>query len=402
MRKVTYKLYPNKTQDTLMMDLLIHHQQLYNWALKDRIETYQQFSYGLTFSDQCAINTLWRNRRKQYGLLNTNAQSEQVTLKRVALAFEGFFRRLKANKGKAGFPRFKSVDRYKGWGYKAYGDGWKLHLNPKKHGVVYLADVGMVKIRGQARNENGTPKTCEVIKKADGWYLSVTFDYPYIDRTSGKQAFGLDWGVEYYMSAVSDNGDTHQIENPRFIKTNQEKLTALQRDLSLVQTGNDDWYQLKSRIARLHRKISQQRLNHVHQTTAQLVKEAGLLAIEQINVSNMTRSAKGTIEKPGKRVKQKSGLNRAILDTSPSHTYKILQYKAAEAGIEFVEVPSRKVKPSQTCPSCGQQIKKTLGDRVHSCDCGVELPRDIASAMVNLNWALFGNSVCAGNPHQVR
>ena len=102
-RKVTYRLYPSVSQEESMMDLFVHHHQLYNWALRDRIETYRDYDYGLNFSEQCKINTLWRNNRKAHGIFNTNAQSEQVTLKRVALAFDGFFRRLKKSDKRRGF-----------------------------------------------------------------------------------------------------------------------------------------------------------------------------------------------------------------------------------------------------------------------------------------------------------
>lgn len=115
------------SQEESRMNLFVHHHQLYNWALPDRIETYREYDYGLNFSEQCKVNTLWRNERKAHGIFNANAQSEQVTLKRVALAFDGFFRRLKKGSGKAGSPRFKPSQRFKGWGYKSHGDGWKLH-----------------------------------------------------------------------------------------------------------------------------------------------------------------------------------------------------------------------------------------------------------------------------------
>src|SRR5690606_18087294 len=150
-RKCTYQLYPSATQESELFALLMHHQQLYNWALKDRKETYEKWNYGLTFKDQCQINTLYRRRRAEHGLPNANAQSEQSTLKRVDLAFQGFFRRVQ-RKQKPGYPRFKSLERYPGWGYNAHGDGWKLFLNKNsdgqiKHGKVRLSGVGMIKLR---------------------------------------------------------------------------------------------------------------------------------------------------------------------------------------------------------------------------------------------------------------
>lgn len=393
-RKVTYKLKPSVSQEESLMNLFVHHHQLYNWALRDRIETYRNSDYGLSFSEQCKINTLWRNNRKAHGIFNANAQSEQVTLKRVALAFDGFFRRLKKGDKKVGFPRFKPFQRFKGWGYKAHGDGWKLHLKEKKHGAVYLADVGIVKMRGKARNDGGKPKNAEIIHKNGEWFISVSMEYDSIERQCGTKAIGLDWGVSHYFSTIDQDGNFEQVENPRYLRNSKERLTSLQRDLALAKKGTRTQRKLKHQIAKLHQKIARQRLDFTHKETAKLVEVAALIATEKLTVKNMTRSAKGTVEKNGKMVKQKAGLNREILNTAPSMTLNLLRYKAEEASSEFVEVPTKQVKPSQTCPDCGAKKKKTLAERWHSCDCGCEKPRDVASAQVNLNWAL---GIQAGN-----
>lgn len=380
-------MYPSLTQEVSMEGLRIHHQQLYCWALKDRIETYREFGYGLTFSDQCKINTQYRQRRSAHGIFNANAQSEQVTLKRVELAFDGFFRRLKEN-GKAGFPRLKKFERFKGWGYKSHGDGWKLSLNPKKHGAVYLADVGIVKIRGKARNAGGVPKTAEIIKRQDVWYLSVSFEYSSIQRESGDRAVALDWGLEYYATLVDDAGTVEQIENPRYLSKSQERLAELQRQFALCNKRSREWNYLKGCISHLHRKIATQRKNFIHQKTSQIISNSAILAFEELNTKNMTRSAKGTIESPGKQVKQKSGLNRSILDASPAAFYANLRYKAEDAGVLLEVAPTRKLKPSQTCPKCGRVKKKPLSERTHFCGCGYSAPRDVASVQVVLNWVL--------------
>ncbi|OOF29854.1 transposase, partial [Salinivibrio costicola subsp. alcaliphilus] len=78
-----------------------------------------------------------------------------------------------------------------------------------------------------------------------------------------------------------------------------------------------------------------------HKETAKLVKVAALIATEKLTVKNMTSTAKGTVEKHGKNVKQKAGLNREILNTAPAMTLNLLSYKAEEAGSEYVEVPTK-------------------------------------------------------------
>jgi putative transposase len=97
----------------------------------------------------------------------------------------------------------------------------------------------------------------------------------------------------------------------------------------------------------------------------------------------MTRKAK-----KGKRKKQKAGLNKSILDVGMGMLRPAIQYKVTEAGGVFVEVPTRTVKPSQTCPNCGHQRKKTLDERIHHCElCGFTMDRDLAAALVMLLWS---------------
>ena len=98
----------------------------------------------------------------------------------------------------------------------------------------------------------------------------------------------------------------------------------------------------------------------------------------------MTKKAK----KGSKRKKQKTGLNRSILDVGIGNLKSLIKYKVTEAGGFYVKVPTRKVKPSQTCPNCGHQKKKTLAQRVHHCEnCGYKCDRDVAAAMVMLDYA---------------
>jgi putative transposase len=109
------------------------------------------------------------------------------------------------------------------------------------------------------------------------------------------------------------------------------------------------------------------------------------VATEELNLKGMTRKAK----KGSKRKAQKTGLNRSMLDVGIGNLIKALEYKLTEAGGFLVMVPTKKVKPSQTCPDCGHQRKKDLSERIHQCsECGAIYDRDVAASMVMLSWAL--------------
>lgn len=381
-RKVTYRLYPRPAQFEALKAILRAHHQLYNAALQQRIEAWKRQRKCLGFADQC--KELTELRRVDPDFRAVNAQSSQVTLKRIDLGFRHFFRRVRQGQT-PGFPRFKSLKRFRGWGYKDHGDGWRLHPGPEgKNGRLRLSGVGLLPIRGRTRTE-GTPKTMEIVHRDGRWYASVTIECE-PTREHGSNPLGIDWGLEAF--ATLSTGE--RIENPRFARTDGERIKSLQREVSRKKRGSKNRRKAARKLARAHERVANRRLNFLHQQSAAIIVLAALVATEKLETAKMTHTARGTIEAPGKNVRQKAGLNRSILDGAPAAFLAMLRYKAEEAGIAFVEVPTRKVKPSQTCPRCGKVEKKTLAQRIHTCSCGLVLGRDHASAQVCLNFALYG------------
>lgn len=118
---------------------------------------------------------------------------------------------------------------------------------------------------------------------------------------------------------------------------------------------------------------------------SEIVSSNSFVATEQLNLKNLTRKAK----KGSKRKAQKTGLNRNLLDVGIGNLKSLIKYKVTEVGGIYIEIPTRKVAPSQTCPGCGVRRKKDLSERFHICDCGIQQPldRDVAAAMVMLNYA---------------
>jgi putative transposase len=375
-RKVTYRLYPNSKQAERLEEMLALHQRVYNAALEDRIRFYREDKKSISFADQCKILTQWRHSYDE--LADLNAQSLQVTLKRLDLAFQAFFRRVKAG-DTPGFPRFKSLQRYTGWGYKSHGDGWRLFPGEKKgkHGQLRLSGIGMINMRGKARTL-GEPKTCEILHKSGKWHASVTLAcHP--ERVSGTKAIGLDWGIEKFLTTHDSFDATKQIENPRYVKSSLKQLKLLQQSVS--RKINKQSHRRKKAIkslSKLHSQLANRRKDFHHQEAAKLVKENGLIAVETLSIKNMTKSG-------GSR---KKGLNREIQSTAPAQFHQLLKSKAEEAGIIWIEIPTRIVKPSQTCYKCKTQKKKTLSERWHSCPCGASCHRDENSARVVLDYAL--------------
>ena len=388
-RKVTYRIYPSTKQANKMVEIMRLHQRLYNAALEQRVDAYRRCGKSLNYYDQAKELTQLRAEFPEYGALN--AQSEQVTLRRLEKAFQAFFRRVKAGEAAPGFPRFKAFDRFKGWGYAAHGDGWKFKPNADfVHATLHLSGVGNLQARGRPRfidqvkssRSPGQPKTVEIIRKSSGkWFASITFATLRPHRASGTAAVGIDWGTATFVTIVAEDHAQYLIENPRHFRKYDCQLKRAQRQLSRKKRGSKNRAKAKLKLVSCHERLANQRDDFLHKTSARIVRESRLVATESLNIKAMTAHGGA----------YKKGLNRSILDTSPGKFFALLEFKAADAGIPYIEIPTRKVKPSQSCSGCGVVQKKALSERVHACACcGLRLDRDVNAARVILNYALTG------------
>ena len=244
----------------------------------------------------------------------------------------------------------------------------------------------------------GEVKTCEIQRKAGRWYASLSIACA-PKRRCGTAAIGHDWGVQTFATIAHEDGTFQHVENPRFFTKHEASVTRAQRNLDSVTikdalgrprtTKDPKRLAAKLALGRAKGRESNARKDFLHQTSAKIVGQTAIFATEKLHVSNLTRSAKGTAEKPGKNVSQKAGLNREILATAPAAFLSMMRYKAEEAGSLFVETPTRTLKPSQRCSDCGRlpKVRKTLADRQHVCECGCVLTRDQNGARNNLVWA---------------
>src|SRR6202051_2684483 len=142
---------------------------------------------------------------------------------------------------------------------------------------------------------------------------------------------------------------------------------------------------LGKQVANVHERLGHFGREFLHQTTSRRVASCAVIATEALRTQNMSRSAAGTQDKPGRMVKQKAGLNREILSAGLSMAHHMLAYKAVEAGTRVHVSNTRQLKPSQRCAACWEIVPKTLAQRVHVCPhCGHTAPRDQNSALVVL------------------
>jgi putative transposase len=374
-RRTTFRLYPNKSQEAKLHYWRRLHKDLFNACLAERKTSYQCEGRSINYFDQQNALPKFKEHFSDYKELGS--QALQATVKRVDFAYQRFF------KGLGKYPRFKSSRYYRGWTYPGIA-GWKAHT-AGGNGHLEISKLGKIQMRGQARAW-GTPTTCTIVWKNNKWYASITVKC-YIQRQTGTGAVGVDIGT---LTAVAfDNGD--KIDNPRFLASAQVDIRKASRELRRKRKpekrkakASRRWKKARKKVSRLQNKVAARRQDWVHKVAAQITSANSLVATETLNVKNMTAKAK-----KGKRKRQKSGLNRSILDVGFGMLRSAIKYKVEEAGGFFVEVPAQKVKPSQTCPKCLAQKKKELSERIHCCEkCGYTIDRDVASALVCLNYAL--------------
>jgi len=121
--------------------------------------------------------------------------------------------------------------------------------------------------------------------------------------------------------------------------------------------------------------------NHAHRVAAKLVCRHALIVIEELSIGIMTACAQGTVDRPGKNVKQKAGLNRAILDTGPRVVRESPVRQSGRVLCQVILLDTRRHRSSQTCPGGARVRQKALSERGHQCGCGFAATRDQAAAL---------------------
>src|SRR6516162_3962233 len=194
-------------------------------------------------------------------------------------------------------------------------------------------------------------------------------------RQKAGNLVGIDWGVERLVTLST--GET--VANPGFGAAAARRIGKAQRKLARAARGSRRRLKAVAHLARRRRGLANRRKSYLHQLTAAIAARFGATAVEDLKVKRLTTSAKGTVERPGKNVRQKAGLNREILEVSPGMMISMLRYKAERAGGWFAVDNARNT--SQECSQCGRTVQKDLSVRIHRCaHCKMEVHRDVNAA----------------------
>lgn len=227
----------------------------------------------------------------------------------------------------------------------------------RRWGAVRLPKIGDVKFRWT--RQPGIVRNATVTYRAGQWHVSFAVDTarkPVVPN--GKPGVGVDFGVA--CSAFVSDETTPRLMAASLTLGEQRRLVGLERrkarQVTYAKRHNGGRYSNRLRrtiaeIAKLRARQARRRQDFTHKLTADLTKNHGWVGVEDLRVKNMTRTAKGTVEAPGRNVAAKAGLNRSILDNTPGERRRQLTYKAGWYGCEVRAVPAPHT--SQTCSSCG-------------------------------------------------
>jgi len=344
MRTYKFRIYPSKKQE----DLLNHHlrlaKNLWNELLEHCKQTYEDFGY---FPTKSTLQMMVRN----YGLYS---QTQQEIAHRVFNSTVRYFK-LKKQGRKAGFPRFKSIDRMKSLHYPQYGSGFSLD---KKLRVTPFGEIAVKK----HRETKGRIKTLTLKKESSGkWFAVFCVEQEKgIPKENKGEAIGIDLGLMSFATL----SNCENIKNPRHFKKHEDRLAFIQRKFSFHKKRTKNYKKAKIRVAKLHEEISDCRRDFLHKISTELVDDYSFIALEKLASQKMSEENYG----------------KQIHDAGWNMFANMLAYKAEGAGCRVVFVNPEDT--SKMCSSCGNiRDDLSLWDRTYNCpNCGLLIDRDLNSA----------------------
>ena len=349
---------------------------VYNKALARNADRYQKKEKRLGYAGLCALLPNWKMEHEF--LSHAPAQALQQSLKNLQRAYTNFFQ------NRAGFPKFKKKGQRESF---RIPQGFAID---KQNGRIKLAKLGWMRYR-KSQDILGEASNVTVSESGGKYYVSVQtereVDTP---RHPSTSAAGMDWGVVNFVTL----SDGEVVEQCQPLKKFLLKLAKLQRRMAGKKKFSKNWRKARACSTKLHTKVANIRKDFVHKVSNHISKNHVVVVIEDLQVKNISKSAT-------KKVAQKSGLNRAILDASPFELHRQLEYKTQWQGGLLVPVPPQNT--SRKCPECGQvsaENRKSQAKFV-CVECAFSAHADFVAA-VNIREAGLASLACSQASSAVR
>jgi putative transposase len=385
-----YELRPNGQQARQMRRFAGACRFVFNKALALQQERRAAGEKRLSYAQLCQTLTAWKKQPELLWLNEAPSQPLQQALKNLERAYTNFFEQ------RAAFPRFKKKGQSESL---RYPQGFQLD---QANGRIFLPKLGWIRLR-LSRPVVGTLKNVTISLRTGKWFVSIQtereVEQPVPQATS---AIGIDMGIARF--ATFSDGDFLAPLNS--FKRHQVRLARYQRRMARKVKFSNNWKKAKAKVQKIHTCIANCRNDFLHKATAAISQNHALVCIEDLQVSNMSKSAQGSKDKPGKNVKAKSGLNRSIMDQGWHEFRRQLMYKLEWAGGMLVAVPPHNT--SRTCPCCGHispENRRTQA-KFLCVQCGYQNHADMVGAMNILERGLrllaCGEDIRRAGPAKVK
>lgn len=351
LRKVyRFRMRPTKAQEASLYRMAGARRFVYNWALDRRKSYYAEHGKGISAKQLSSELTTLKSEPDTLWLKQADSQLLQQAVRDVDRAFDAFFER------RSRFPRFRS----KKAGHFAFRIPQRVKV---EGGRVYIPKIGWVRVR-QSREVEGKIKSATFKRDATGyWYVALTteFEMPDTEPPGSANPVGIDLGLKD-LFVLSDG---KRVPAPRFARKADRRLGKVQKNLSRKKPGSRRREKAKHRVARVHRKVSNQRSDFLHKLTTNLTREYDLLCVEDLSTKGLA----------------KTKLARSILDAAFGEFLRQVEYKAAWNFKRSIRV-KRFFPSTKLCSECGTvNPNLTLSDRTWLCGCGTQHDRDLIASL---------------------
>ncbi len=350
---------------------------VFNKALALQKERYERGEKKLSYASLCKLLTEWRNRPETRWLADAPTHPLQQTLKDLERAYTNFFAK------RADFPRFRKrgqKDKFR------YPDPKQIKLD-QANSRIFLPKLGWLRYRN-SRTVLGTLKNVTVRLTCGKWFVSIQTEREDEQRTPHGGAVGIDVGVVRF--ATLSDGTFYAPLNS--FKRHVAALRRAQQAMGRKTKFSNNWNRARARVQRIHSRIGNSRRDYLHKISTTISQNHAMVYIEDLQVRNMSKSAAGSTEQPGKNVRAKSGLSRSILDQGWFEFRRQLDYKLAWNGGHLIAVPPQNT--SRKCPCCGYMsaANRQTQAQFECMDCGFEENADLVGA---INILRAGHARCA-------
>lgn len=368
-----FRLFTTTPQGAALTGMLGAFCDLYNAGLQQRIEAYQRRGISLRYGNQAA--ELKAVRAADERLAGYSFSAEQQVLRRLDKTFAAFFGRIKRG-AKPGFPRFRAKARFDSAEFRV-GDGLTIRKS-ERIGVVGIP--GEIKVKWHRSLPIDAKVGAAVVsRKAGKWYVCFQIGLP--DVAPIERPFtpvGIDLGLTSLVALST--GEV--VPTPQHTKNAAKALRRAQRAVARKRTHSKRQRKAKLRVARLSAHTANQRRDHSHKFSRSLVDRFSHIAMEDLNIKGLAGGM----------------LAKSVHNAAWNQLVQHISYKAECAGSVVTLVDPRGT--SQTCPECGLIRRKALADRIHHCECGAVLDRDVAAARIVLMRAGFPGGTPGQAPSQ--